>query len=291
MALRTLILDFDGTCTDVPATHQRFLDETFRVYSAAYPMVTLERWERALTAVRAAAPDAAWMLAKVPAAPSGADPYVLAGEAISFLNREDGRRDPQPDFFTEPYKLAEAPFRPELVSVLEAADAMDLAIHFISNSDTKKIAGRLDSLLADKPALRAKIKVEGNAAKFSVMELPWDQTFPQWLRQRFERLPAEAARRLSRPIYLRRGSYMRALGTVWGDDDYGPSSTLVCGDIWELDLALPDALGCAVHLIERAPPYFTYAYELDAMTAARRGSSSYDLNGLLARLRRELASS
>ena len=79
---------------------------------------------------------------------------------------------------------------------------------------------------------------------------------------------------------------MSALGKVWrGDAANGPRTTLVCGDIWELDLALPDALGCAVHLIERGAPYSTYAYELDAMTQARRGSSSGDLNGLLAVLK------
>jgi hypothetical protein len=77
---------------------------------------------------------------------------------------------------------------------------------------------------------------------------------------------------------------METLYSVWGDDPKAPEATLFCGDIWELDLAMPAALGFQTHLITRgAPPYATHDYELKA--ANKLGTVSTDLNGLLERVR------
>ena len=83
---------------------------------------------------------------------------------------------------------------------------------------------------------------------------------------------------LARPVVLKRGRYFDALARLWGDDAEGPQKTIVCGDIWELDHALPEAMGCATHLIERAPPFPSYAYE------KARTTSSPNLWGLIERL-------
>ncbi|HEU4727453.1 MAG TPA: hypothetical protein VFT22_06185, partial [Kofleriaceae bacterium] len=64
-----------------------------------------------------------------------------------------------------------------------------------------------------------------------------------------------------------------------GTGDYAIAQTIVCGDIWELDLAMPRALGAAVHLVRRAPPFETYAYELAQLAAP--GDASSDLRGLI----------
>ena len=56
---------------------------------------------------------------------------------------------------------------------------------------------------------------------------------------------------LPRPIYLRRGKYYESLREIWRATGATPAETLVCGDIFELDLALPAALGAQVVLIER----------------------------------------
>ena len=59
-------------------------------------------------------------------------------------------------------------------------------------------------------------------------------------------------------------------------------STVVCGDIWELDLAMPAALGMCTHLITRASPYDTYDFELQAARRAVPSAGvSDDLRGLL----------
>ena len=85
---------------------------------------------------------------------------------------------------------------------------------------------------------------------------------------------------LDRPVYLRRGRYYEVLRDIWTRTEATPESTFVCGDIYELDLALPAQLGARVHLVARAS---TPAYELDAAEAA--GGWSHDLDGVLESLR------
>ena len=50
-----------------------------------------------------------------------------------------------------------------------------------------------------------------------------------------------------------------------------PARTLVCGDIYEMDLAMPQTLGAAVHLVVRPS---TRAWERDAAQAFGTASSS-----------------
>ena len=60
------------------------------------------------------------------------------------------------------------------------------------------------------------------------------------------------------------------------------TQTVFCGDTWEMDLAMPYALGAKVHLLDRAAPFETYCYERQAVAAyADRGKTSADLSGLL----------
>ncbi len=282
--IKTLVLDFDGTCTDIPAMGAPYLDACL-AFLVGIQFTNAAEWEDALEAVRRASPDAGWTLGGIPTAPAAADPYILSGEAIGHIARSRSLPMPYPDAYANAYASAVAPFRPELRKVLEAIDALGVAIHFVSNSSTKKIAARLDELLADAPLLLRKIQVQGNAAKFVVNEPAWDdRRLTPSMREAFERVPAANPAMLRRPIYLRREPYLRALSNVWSGDATNAPTTLVCGDIWELDLALPAALGCSTHLVERAAPYDTYDYEREL--ARRAGATlSADLVGVVERLR------
>ena len=291
MTLRHVVFDFDGTCTDVPAAHQAYLEECRRLFALEVAPCGHEEWEQALEVVRARSPQEGWMLGGTPSAPAAADPYVLAGEAAAWLlrTRRWPKRLPR-DLHARAVIVGEAPFRPECARVLGEVLATGVAVHFISNSDTATVSRRLDHLLSGEPALRARIHVEGSAAKFAIREPPLDPApgaapISPRLRAAFAALPAESPRLLDRPIYLRRGAYLAALATLWGDDASAPAATLVCGDIWELDLAMPAALGCAVHLIERGAPYETYPYERAALARTLRGRSSATLDGLAEHVR------
>jgi hypothetical protein len=283
--LRHLVFDFDGTCTDIPAAHERFLDRYFRLLRAGNPSagLTPDAWEQALATVRTQSPARGWTLGGAPAAPAAADPYILAYEAAKDLVGADHL---DPKLHGSALQGNEAPLRPELAGVLDALDRLGLGLTFVSNSSTAIVAARLDGLLLPRhELLRSRIKVLGDASKFKLEAVPLSPELEElWRELPPVKGPASAPRR---GIALGRGHYLRALSEIWCGAALERTGTLVCGDIWELDLALPEALGCEVHLIEREAPYQTCAYERDAVHAAgSRGGSSKDLHGLLARVRR-----
>lgn len=288
MALRYVVLDFDGTCTQVELVHTGFLASYLAILEQANgcaPGGLRGAWDAALAEVREASPTAGWTLFGAPStAPAAADPYILAGEASALLARAGALRVVPVDAYSRAYAANPAPWRPELPDVLDGLVRRGLRVGFISNSDPRVIAGRLGDVLNADRELRAQIAVHGDAAKFKVMELPVGATGPGAAhRARFEALDGSVrAAGLARPIYLRRGAYFDALCGLWRDlgaTHDASAETLVCGDVWELDLAMPHALGAAVHLIRRAPPYETYPYELAQLASPRDASD--DLRGLL----------
>ena len=287
MNIRYVVLDFDGTCTRVTDTADKYLQKARELLAAEIGECGVANWDQALATVRARSPEAGWMLAGTPAAPVAADPYILAGETAAYLMRHltPGRK--APDVHSRAYDAAPSDWRPEAAEVLREMVRRGLIVRFVSNSSTSKIEKRLDKLFGGSFAWRDSIEVLGDAAKFRIRELSFDHPhLDPARRQTFARLPAaEEATGLGRPIYLRRGAYFEALCQVWGGDLDGPSKTLVCGDVYELDLAMPAHLGSHVHLITRAMPYDTYDYERQAVQRlGSRASISDDLRGLLARL-------
>ena len=73
---------------------------------------------------------------------------------------------------------------------------------------------------------------------------------------------------LSRPVLLRRKQYHDVLAKLLGDAGLGWGDLAVVGDIFELDLALPLAMGATVGLVVND---FTPAYEREFVAAHARG--------------------
>jgi phosphoglycolate phosphatase-like HAD superfamily hydrolase len=270
--IRYVILDFDGTCTQVDKIQAKFLDDYRRAVG-----VEVKAWERAKATLTKASPTAGWTLMNAPStAPAAADPYILAGEAAALLYREQGTQ--APDVFRTVYENNLAPFRPELHDVIEALLAKQIRVAFISNSDGLGITNRIADLFHRSPGRRDAIPVFGGAQKFLVKEPLVDAKLTPEQRARFAKLEVGIrVPALDRPVYLRRGAYFEALCAT----TFPMEQTLVCGDIWELDLALPAALGAQVHLIERAAPFATYRYERERLA---KGQSSPNLEALLERI-------
>jgi hypothetical protein len=80
---------------------------------------------------------------------------------------------------------------------------------------------------------------------------------------------------------VRRGRYFDALVAVARELSVRPEEMLVCGDIFELDLALPFAMGAQVHLLLRAT---TPDYERRFVEASPRGGHGITLRSVLERL-------
>jgi hypothetical protein len=292
-AIQHVVLDFDGTCTQVPKIWATYLELYFKALPEAGFNISADEWSDACTAVRKHSPKAAWTVAGCGAGPAAADPYILADEAMRLILRQRGDRRPvSPEPHAKAYGAAPAPWRPEALDTFATLIGGGVNLHFVSNSSTVVINQRLDELFADHPDLRGKVSVQSDAGKFRICELEWDEKLSETLlspaaRRRFGDLPAAwdggtSIKAIGRPVYLRRGAYFNAINGVLGGKLALLASTVFCGDIWEMDLAKPHALGANVHLLDRAAPFDTYKYEKQAVaTYGRRAETSVDLRGLL----------
>jgi hypothetical protein len=287
--LAHIVLDFDGTCTQIPPIFEAYLDLYCKGLNELGLNVTLSEWRDAQEVVRQYSPKAGWTVAVCPSAPAAGDPYVLADEAARLiLRRRRARTSVPPSVHEQAYECARAPWRNEARDTFSHLLERGVHIHFVSNSSTKVIRRRLRELFGDNDPLAAKISVQSDAGKFRICELNWGDhaTVSVEARQRFQALPVTYGEKplpeIERPVYLRRGAYFEAISRVLEGDFDALPNTVFCGDTWEMDLAMPYALGAKIHLLDRAAPFETYAYERRALAGyGDRGKTSADLSGLL----------
>ena len=239
-------------------------------------------WPEEEARVRRGSPELASIIDGHAIGPADADAYVRASctahlvfDRFQFLTEDPvGRSEVITTLFQDAYRQTRAAFRPETKCVLETVLARGLSVHVVTNADPVVVTDKLAGLA---PAGLPRLRVRGDARKFLIG--PPSRPDP-----RFAALPAE--RRLpglARPLLLQRGRYFDVLTSIWAESGAGPAETLVCGDIFELDLALPAELGAHVHLVRRET---TYAYETDAVAAlGARGGVGEGLAGSLERCR------
>jgi hypothetical protein len=116
----------------------------------------------------------------------------------------------------------------------------------VTNSDTHAVAGKIAALDRDAPGVAwLTSRVRGFARKFDVDDAwaaaPGEMALPG----------------LSRAVLLRRRAYFEILSAVLEEAGKTFEDLVVVGDIFELDLALPLALGARVGLVtsSRTPDY------------------------------------
>jgi hypothetical protein len=287
--LAHIVLDFDGTCTQIPPIFESYLDLYCKGLNESGLNVTLSEWRDAQAIVRQHSPKAGWTLAGCPSAPAAGDPYVLADEAARLILRRRGATIlVPPSVHARAYDTALAPWRDEARDTFSRLADHGVRLHFVSNSSTTFISRRLRDLFGDGNPVTANISVQSDAGKFRICELNWDEQAAVSVeaKRRFQALPVAYGEKLltetERPIYLRRAAYFEAINRVLAGDFDALTNTVFCGDTWEMDLAMPYALGAKVHLLDRAPPFETYCYERQALAGCGdRGKKSADLSGLL----------
>lgn len=279
----TIVLDFDGTLTDAdvhaPAFHQASAGEL--AHRLGWDDSTLRReWQRALAVVAGLPASAAWMVDGRGVCPAGADPYLIANSVTHLLLSEQ-----HPGLGSAAltagvlavhraaYQRVPPSFRPEARSFLEELCAGGCHLRVVTNSHTQAVAGMLDALSFRG---RDRVTVCGDAGKFLVCGSAAADA-------RFESLPQTVEwPELGRPIHLRRGRYFDLLRATWDETASDPASTLVVGDVFELDLAMPAALGAHVHLVTRAG---TMPHEERLARKLARGDTGARLAAVLERIR------
>ncbi|WP_163784612.1 HAD family hydrolase [Myxococcus vastator] len=282
MAIACVVLDFDGTFTDVAAESAPFLRHFRQGLAAAVGEDLESAWEEEVAALRAGADALGWDLGGRVVAPATADPYLTATCAAHRLMQRFGqgqdearRSDVVQKLYRDAYAHSATAFKPEAKEVLEALVATGLPVTVVTNAHTDLVEKKLDQLA---PRGREKLTVSGDARKFLL-------DAPDAPDARFTAVPETQTLDgvLRRPVYLRRGRYFEALKRVWEATGTTPEETLVAGDIYELDLALPAALGAHVQLVARDN---VLPYELKAMELlGARGGVDRSLHGVLSRLR------
>ncbi|HLL53647.1 MAG TPA: HAD family hydrolase, partial [Myxococcaceae bacterium] len=280
MPIRCVVVDFDGTFTDVEAEAAEFESSFQAEVATVCERDVSQAWREERAEIAAHPQQYGWVYNGVVVAPANADPYIRTSsvaqrvfDRFGVLTDKDARSATVQAFYRKAYERTKTAFRPDARDVLEALVDSGLPVAIVTNAHPDVVLRKLETLA---PRGREKLNVRGEARKF-VLE-PAKVADP-----RFSALPE--TRQLSglpRPIYLRRGPYFDTLRAIWAQTGTTPDETLLAGDIFELDLAMPAALGVRVHLVEGpgvAP------WEREAVIAmGERGGLSDTLRPILGRI-------
>jgi hypothetical protein len=255
--MTVLVLDFDGTMTDAEAEGRPFRDGYLEDLAALVgrPAGDPEVLEIAqkVEAEITAAPEAhpfLWM--GRPVAPATVDPYLrMVPIAHRILDHFDVIPNPLVRgrllgsvLYKYNYAKTHTVFRHSAGEVLRSLAGSETWI--VTNSDTHAVAGKVAALDREAPGVAwLTSRVRGHARKFDV-EDDWTGVDAHL------ELPG-----LERPVLLRRRHYHDILRTILDGVGATFADLVVIGDIFELDLALPLALGARVGLVAspRTPPY------------------------------------
>lgn len=258
-----LILDFDGTMTDAEAEGEPFVAGYLDDLEALVGADTPEKRAR----VRALAADVLRELHDTPerhpfrwkgkaVAPASVDPYLrmvpIADRVFdthdAFVNHVDRGRLTGGVLYRHNYLRTQGRpvFRDGAAEAIAALAGT--ATYVVTNSHTAAVADKIRTLDERHGGGCAWLaaNVRGDAQKFEIDE-SWDG------------VPAELAvpGLSARNVLLRRRRYHDRLLAVLDEVGASFADLIVVGDIFELDLALPLALGARVGLVRsvHTPPY------------------------------------
>ncbi|HEY1549599.1 MAG TPA: hypothetical protein VGG28_17345 [Kofleriaceae bacterium] len=276
MPARVLVLDFDGTMTDAEAEGRPFRDGYLddlctlvgRPVGDPEVLELAAEVEAELERAPASHPFL-WMGRAV--APATVDPYLrMVPIAHRILDRAGAMKDPVDRgrlLGSVLYKynyaktLGHPVFRAKAGETLRTLAGSPTWI--VTNSDTHAVAGKIALLDRDVPGVAwLTSRVRGYAKKFDVDD-SW-QGAPESLE-----VPD-----LARPVLLRRREYFAILKQILDEANATFAELVVVGDIFELDLAMPLALGARVGLVTSAR---TPAYERAFVQSHPRGALIDDL--------------
>jgi FMN phosphatase YigB (HAD superfamily) len=283
LVTKCIILDFDGTFTDVAREAAPFVD-AFR--AAVFDLLGRElpaEWAKHAAQIDENPGRHGWVHDGRIVAPASADPYIhttttanLVFDSVGVLKDGKTRDAILQALYHHAYENTLTAFRPHAKEVLEALASSGIPTFVVTNARTDAAQKKLRTL---GPVGLEKIEVHGDARKFVVGEATATD-------ERFGRIPESLALPgLERPVYPRRGRYFDALAGIMQRVGAKPEEVLVCGDIYELDLSLPLELGMQVHMVTgpKSPSPHEVAW-LERFTG--RTGHADDLPAILQRIKR-----
>lgn len=279
-SIDTLILDFDGTLTNIEEEAKPYVDG-YRLGLArelGLSQSEIENyWEEARAKILRNPEKYGWQLEGIAVASATSDPiltcYPIADEIFAIVGKtlsQEERRALLGKLFLENRPKMGQAFKDGADEFLsEVYDLFNGKMYIVTNSSIDDVTGKISRLPSD----HSRIKILGGAKKYVVTN-------------DFEKLPDKIfISGLERPIYLRRQHYSETLTKIMQEQNTEASRMVVVGDIWELDLALPQYLGMHIGL---TPNPTTPRYEKYVVARYKRGFLSDDLESVYKSLKERI---
>ncbi len=266
-----VILDFDGTFTDLDTESAPFRQGYFADLAALVGRPLDEVTARALHhegRITAEPEKYGWMHSSTSTHVATIDPYIRLAPITRMLLDEYGHAMSNDDVvrraiacWKDNYHLTVASpvFKHEAGDVLHAI-AAQLPSWVVTNSATDHVQTKIHTLAATTTSLA----IGGLADRTAGWARKYEIDDACDVVERHLILPGLSARNVD----LRRPQYYAALNTIRQQHDVAWSDMTVVGDGFEIDLALPFALGCTVALVTSQ---HTPKYELDFVRSCGRG--------------------
>ncbi len=284
MTAKLLVLDFDGTMTDAEAEgapyRQGYLED-IAILAGLESEQVFALADRFEAEVRQDISRFGWNFGGRIVAPASVDPYLrimpvarmILDEAGAFTDPDQRARLLDGILYKYNYTKTRIVFREGARASLEALAGT--ATYVVTNSHTVPVQNKIEHLGSNADGtntLRWLVeRVYGRARKYVIDD-------------DFTAVPeAMGVEGLDRPVFLRRRLYHDVLLDLLSRHGLGWEDLVVCGDIFELDLALPLAMGATVALMAND---YTPVHELNLLNEHPRGLVLHGLDavpGLLGR--------
>jgi beta-phosphoglucomutase-like phosphatase (HAD superfamily) len=276
LTIDCVILDFDGTLTNVHAEAQHFTDGYQESLREQLGRDISQEWEAAEAVIRQDPDLHGWEWNGQIVAPWHADPYISCAATAKVILDKSGelpdlneRREILTSFFNKLYGENIPAWKPETKEFLAKLLEKKSIVYVVTNSQPDAVFKKLCHL---DPERAPKLKLRGNARKFVLA--PTSQPYPE-----FEALPeTRAIAGLKRPICLKRGHYFETLYKLREELRMSADNILICGDIFEMDLAMPGELGFHIHLV---PGKTTREFERNGVLSYPTGTLAESLLDVL----------
>ncbi len=278
MSKKLLVLDFDGTMTDAEAEgapyRQGYLEDIAILagLETAQVLALADRFEEQ---VRNDISRFGWEFGGRIVAPASVDPYLrIMPVARMVLDNVGAFQDPDQRarlldgiLYKYNYTKTRIVFREGAREALESLHGT--ATYVVTNSHTVPVRNKIKHLGSNADGTNTLTwlveRVHGRARKYVI-----DDDFtavPESLA-----LPG-----LARPVFLRRRLYHDALRALLDAEGLDWPDLVVCGDIFELDLALPLAMGGTVALMAND---YTPLHEINHLNEHPRGQVLHGLDAV-----------
>lgn len=276
----TLVLDFDGTLTNIEEEAKPYVEGFCQGLGRELKLSQSEvetYWQEARTKILQSPEKYGWELDGRIVASATSDPimtcYPITDEILGRLGitlSQQERRALLAKLFLEnrpkmgeSFKEGADEFLSEVWSLFHGK------VYVVTNNTPDKVKERISHLSSD----HSLIPIIGGAKKYELVD-SWEAV-PKTI----------TVLGLERPVYLRRQHYGEALDKVIQEQRTDISRIAVVGDIWEMDLALPQYLGAVVGL---TPNPTTPKFERDVVANYKRGFLAENLAKVYDNLRKRV---